>query len=123
MVYPKNDALVISVNIIGMTIDRVLIDNGCYCNIIFKKTLDQIGNLTKFIKSYDTQSYSRSCHKCQVMGPNIKLSAEQLVSLYSPWSFAQWGIDLIGHMLTAPRGISTPWSPSIISQNGRKLNH
>ncbi|KAL8464668.1 hypothetical protein ACS0TY_034245 [Phlomoides rotata] len=55
MVYPKNDALIISANIFGMVVDRVLIDNGCYCNIIFKKALDQMGNLTKFVKPYDTQ--------------------------------------------------------------------
>ncbi|KAL8512877.1 hypothetical protein ACS0TY_019139 [Phlomoides rotata] len=55
MICPKNDALVISANILGMAVDRVLIDNDCYCNIIFKKALEQMGNLTKFIKSCDIQ--------------------------------------------------------------------
>ncbi|KAL8555746.1 hypothetical protein ACS0TY_003525 [Phlomoides rotata] len=52
---PKNDALVISAKILGITVDRILIDKGCYCNIIFKSALDKMGNFTNFVKPYEIQ--------------------------------------------------------------------
>ncbi|KAL6521411.1 hypothetical protein OROGR_017980 [Orobanche gracilis] len=51
---PKSDALVISANVLGKIVDRNLVDNGSFCNIIYKTALDQLGNLAKFIKPFDT---------------------------------------------------------------------
>lgn len=53
LIFLKNEALVISARILRITVERILIDNGCYCNIIFKTTLGQMGNLAIFVKPYD----------------------------------------------------------------------
>ncbi|KAL6523487.1 hypothetical protein OROGR_017090 [Orobanche gracilis] len=52
--YPKSDALVISANVLDKIVDRNLVDNGSFCNIIYKSALDQISNLSKFVKPFDT---------------------------------------------------------------------
>ena len=36
------------------------------------------------------------------MSPILKSSVQDLISLTSPWPFAQWGIDIIGLLPTAP---------------------
>ncbi|KAL8520824.1 hypothetical protein ACS0TY_011397 [Phlomoides rotata] len=41
---PHNDPLVISKNIIGTKVHRLLVDTGSYANIIFRMTLDKLGN-------------------------------------------------------------------------------
>ncbi|KAL6567901.1 hypothetical protein OROGR_001569 [Orobanche gracilis] len=51
---PKSDALVISANVLGWIVDRILVDNGSFCNIIYKSAMDQLGNLAKFVKPFDT---------------------------------------------------------------------
>lgn len=40
ILYLKNYALVISAIIHGMIVDRILVDNDSFCNIIFKSALD-----------------------------------------------------------------------------------
>lgn len=50
---------------------------------------------------WNTIAYAKACRECQITGPNIKLSSE-LKSIYSLWSFAQWGNDLIGLLPTTP---------------------
>ncbi|KAL6570908.1 hypothetical protein OROGR_000458 [Orobanche gracilis] len=51
---PKSDALVIFANVLGKIVDHILVDTGSFCNIIYKTALDQLGNLAKFIKTFDT---------------------------------------------------------------------
>ena len=36
------------------------------------------------------------------MSPILKSSGQDLVSITSPWSFAQWGIDIVDTLPTAP---------------------
>ena len=41
------------------------------------------------------------CDKYQRLAHIPRQPPEPLTSIISPWSFAKWGIDLIGHLLTA----------------------
>ncbi|CAA0817430.1 RNase H family protein, partial [Striga hermonthica] len=53
----------------------------------------------------DAAAWVRKCPKCQIFGPNIHRSPEELKSIYSTWPFAQWGIDLIGPLPTRKGGV------------------
>ena len=44
----------------------------------------------------DTADYVRKCDRCQLQAPILRLPAQDLRSISSPWPFAQWGIDIIG---------------------------
>ncbi|KAL5745277.1 hypothetical protein ACOSP7_026423 [Xanthoceras sorbifolium] len=48
----------------------------------------------------DAKEVASNCEKCQRIADNIRQPLEKL-RITSPWPFAQWGIDLIGPMLTA----------------------
>lgn len=50
MVYPNVDTLVITTKIMGLTVHRLLVDNGAFCNILFKSTLDQLGNNADYVE-------------------------------------------------------------------------
>ena len=50
----------------------------------------------------DAADYVKKCDPCQRMSPILKLSVQDLVSISSPWPFAQWGIDIVGPLPTAP---------------------
>ena len=50
----------------------------------------------------DAADYVKKCDSCQLMSPILKSPAQDLISISSPWSFAQWGIDIIGPFPTAP---------------------
>ena len=50
----------------------------------------------------DAVDYVKKCDPCQRMSPVLKSPAQDLISISSPWSFAQWGIDIIGPFSTAP---------------------
>uniref|UniRef100_A0A2N9F8W7 Integrase catalytic domain-containing protein n=1 Tax=Fagus sylvatica TaxID=28930 RepID=A0A2N9F8W7_FAGSY len=39
---------------------------------------------------------TRRCEKCQLFAPAIHTPASHLNPISSPWSFAQWGLDLVG---------------------------
>ncbi|KAL8493493.1 hypothetical protein ACS0TY_024634 [Phlomoides rotata] len=39
---PHNDSLVVSANIMGTKVHRLLVDTGSYVNIIFRRTLDKL---------------------------------------------------------------------------------
>ena len=50
----------------------------------------------------DAVDYIKKCDPCQRMSPILKSSVQDLVSITSPLSFAQWGIDIVGLLPTVP---------------------
>ena len=50
----------------------------------------------------DAADYVKKCYPCQRMSPILKSLVQDLVSISSPWPFAQWGIDIVGLLPTAP---------------------
>ena len=50
----------------------------------------------------DVADYVRKCDRCQRQAPILRSSAQDLMSISSPWSFAQWGIDIVGSLPTTP---------------------
>ena len=40
----------------------------------------------------------KKCDKCQRFGNVQRLPAEKLMTIASPWPFAQWGIDIVGSL-------------------------
>ena len=50
----------------------------------------------------DAADYVKKCDPCQRMSPILKSIVQDLVSISSPWPFAQWGIDIVGPFPTAP---------------------
>ena len=49
----------------------------------------------------DARKLVKKCDKCQRFGNVQRLPAERLMTITSPWPFAQWGIDIVGPL---PRG-------------------
>ena len=49
----------------------------------------------------DARELVKKCDKCQRFGNVQRLLAERLTTIASPWSFAQWGIDIVDPL---PRG-------------------
>ncbi|KAL8492090.1 hypothetical protein ACS0TY_023637 [Phlomoides rotata] len=47
---PHNDPLVISMNILGAKVHRLLVDIGSYANIIFRTNLDKLGNYESYLE-------------------------------------------------------------------------
>ena len=45
---------------------------------------------------------TRKCDRCQRLTPVLKSPVQDLISISSPWPFAQWGIDIVGPLPTAP---------------------
>ena len=50
----------------------------------------------------DVADYVKKCDPYQRMSPILKSPVQDLVSISSPWPFAQWGIDIVGLLPTAP---------------------
>ena len=50
----------------------------------------------------DASEYVRKCDPFQRMSPILKSPVQDLISISSPWPFAQWGIDIVGPLPTAP---------------------
>ena len=50
----------------------------------------------------DAVDYVKKCDPCQRMSPILKSPVQDLVSISNPWPFAQWGIDIVGPLPTAP---------------------
>ena len=50
----------------------------------------------------DATDYVKKCDPCQRMSPILKSQVQDLVSISSPLPFAQWGIDIVGLLPTAP---------------------
>ena len=43
----------------------------------------------------DARELVKECDKCQRFGNVQHLPAEKLMTISSPWPFAQWGIDIV----------------------------
>ena len=50
----------------------------------------------------DAADYVKKCDPCQLMSPIMRSPVQDLISISSPWLFAQWGIDIVGPFPTAP---------------------
>ena len=50
----------------------------------------------------EAAAYVRKCEPCQQMSPILRSPVQDLISISSPWPFAQWGIDIVGPFPTAP---------------------
>ena len=50
----------------------------------------------------DATDYVRKCDRCQRQAPVLKSPVQDFISISSPWPFAQWGIDIVGSLPTAP---------------------
>ena len=53
------------------------------------------------IKKSDVVDYVKKCDPCQRMSLILKSPVQDLISIISPWPFAQWGIDIVGPLPTA----------------------
>ena len=51
----------------------------------------------------EAQEYVRKCDQCQRCASNIHQPRGVLNPLSNPWSFAQWGLDIVGHFSKAAR--------------------
>ena len=51
----------------------------------------------------DAQAYVKTCNKCQRFNNLIRQPSEELTPMTAPWSFAQWGLDIMGLFPTAVR--------------------
>ena len=47
-------------------------------------------------------NYTKKCDHCQRLGLILKSVVQDLISISSLWPFAQWGIDIVGPLPTAP---------------------
>ena len=43
----------------------------------------------------EAQEYVKKCDQCQRFAPNRHQPREALNPLSNPWSFAQWGLDIV----------------------------
>ena len=50
----------------------------------------------------DAANYTGKCDRCQRLDPVLKSPVQYLISISSPWPFAQWGIDIVGPLPTSP---------------------
>ena len=50
----------------------------------------------------DAANCTKKCDRCQRLAPILKSLVQDLISLASPWPFAQWGIDIVGPLPTTP---------------------
>ena len=50
----------------------------------------------------DAADYVRKCDRCQRRAPVLKSPVQDFISISSPWPFAQWGINIVGPLPTAP---------------------
>ena len=48
----------------------------------------------------NASDYVRKCDQCQRLAPVLRSPAQDLMSITSPWPFAQWGIDIVGPLPT-----------------------
>ena len=54
------------------------------------------------IMKSDVVDYVRKCDRCQRQVPILRSLPQDLRSISSSWPFAQWGIDIVGLLPTAP---------------------
>ena len=51
----------------------------------------------------DTQTYVKTCNKCQRFSNLIRQPSEELTPMKVLWLFIQWELDIMGHFLMAVR--------------------
>lgn len=44
----------------------------------------------------DAAQFTRRCIQCQAHANNHHIPSQRLHTIVSPWSFAQWGMDIVG---------------------------
>ena len=71
----------------------------------------------------DAADYTRKCDSCKRLAPILKSPVQDLISISSPWPFAQWGINIVGPLPTAPAQRSNFWWPRTILISGLRLKH
>ena len=49
----------------------------------------------------EVANYTKKFDRCQWLAPILKLPVQDLISISSPWPFSQWGIDIVGPLLSA----------------------
>ena len=47
-------------------------------------------------------AYVKKCYRSQRQAPVSRMSTQDLATITSPWPFAQWGIDIVRPLSTAP---------------------
>ncbi|RVW35069.1 Pro-Pol polyprotein [Vitis vinifera] len=50
----------------------------------------------------DAAAYVKKCYKCQRYAPIPHMPSATLKTVSGPWPFAQWGMDIVGPLPTAP---------------------
>jgi ribonuclease HI len=68
----------------------------------------------------DATRIVRSCRGCQFYARQTHLPAQTLQTIPITWSFAAWGMYLVGPLQKAPGASRTCWSPSTNSPSGSK---
>ena len=68
----------------------------------------------------EAQEYVKKCDQCQRFAPNIHKPGGVLNPLSSPWSFAHWGLNIVGPFLKQQVTRDICWSTQTISPNGLK---
>ena len=66
----------------------------------------------------DAAAYVQNCNHWQRQAPVSRMPAQDLATITSPWPFAQWGIDIVGPLPTAPAQKSCCWLPPTTLANG-----
>ncbi|XP_058180119.1 uncharacterized protein LOC131298660 [Rhododendron vialii] len=69
----------------------------------------------------DCEDTVRKCRPCQLFSPIPKQPAQNLSPITSPWPFAQWGLDIVGKLPTAPGGFKFGVPYAIVSDNGSQF--
>ncbi|XP_058208141.1 uncharacterized protein LOC131321150 [Rhododendron vialii] len=68
-------------------------------------------------KKKDCEDTVRKCQPCQLFSPIPKQPAQNLSPITSPWPFAQWGLDIVEKLPTAPGGFKFGVPYAIVSDN------
>ena len=71
----------------------------------------------------DVANYTRKCDHCQRLALVLKSPMQYLISISSPWPFAQWGIDIIGPLPTTPAQKKLLLVAMTISASGSRPKH
>ncbi|KAK6122158.1 hypothetical protein DH2020_044099 [Rehmannia glutinosa] len=74
----------------GQTLAYKLIRQGYYWPYLRKDATDLV----------------KRCERCQRFAQAVRYNPEQLTSVFSPWPFAKWGMDLIGPLPTGKGGVN-----------------
>lgn len=68
----------------------------------------------------DCDETVRTCKNCQIFSPIPHQPAQELSPITSPWSFTQWGLDIVGKLPTAPGKFKFFIAARITLQSGWK---